>query len=394
MAGGKYYMSYITKTLSNGLTQEFWVKDDLDRTAANYRIAFSQRGPGKSYQVKTQAIDNWINSNFKDQFGMIRRLESETKQGMMRDYWADMLDYFYEKMHPLYPEFHHFIIEPRTGAWTVYGVYEDFNKENLGIIGYYFALNISARYKSVSYPDVKMVVLEEFMAPPGSRYLTDEFDLLTNLISTIKRHRTDFVVYLLGNTVDRSNPILKAMNIDIDEIEIGELKKYTYYGGKTGENTNTVAVEYVRAVDTSDESESFFVFGRQQEDMIIKGTWQTKEYPIMEDDEFYRNVVPEVGLVLDDGYHRLYMYLYYTNDTMRAFVTRDRKANRIDYITITNAPTNLRFKQYNIHSNLKGYNRILKILEYLYCNQMIDYDCNYTGCDFEAFYGNIAQIYN
>lgn len=39
---------------------EYWIKDDLDATNANWRIAISARGPGKSYQVKTAMIDNYV----------------------------------------------------------------------------------------------------------------------------------------------------------------------------------------------------------------------------------------------------------------------------------------------------------------------------------------------
>ena len=46
-------MSYIKKTI-DGVEQEYWIKDNLDATGANWRIAFSQRGPGKSYQIKTE----------------------------------------------------------------------------------------------------------------------------------------------------------------------------------------------------------------------------------------------------------------------------------------------------------------------------------------------------
>lgn len=52
-------MSYVKKQI-DGVLQEFWLKDKLDETNANYRIAFSQRGPGKSYQIKCEAIDRWL----------------------------------------------------------------------------------------------------------------------------------------------------------------------------------------------------------------------------------------------------------------------------------------------------------------------------------------------
>ena len=67
-------MSYIKKVI-NGEEQEFWLKDNLDATGANYRMAFSQRGPGKSYQTKCEAIDRWLKTG--KQFGLIRRLDNQ-----------------------------------------------------------------------------------------------------------------------------------------------------------------------------------------------------------------------------------------------------------------------------------------------------------------------------
>lgn len=385
-------MSYI-KVNVDGKDKEFWVKDDLDNTNANYRIAFSERGPGKSYQIKKQAIDNWLENG--KQFAMVRRLETEIKVQMVRDYWSDMMDYFIEKAKLRFPDYEYFTIDPRSGQWTIYG-YPDItngtNKDNLGVIGHYFALNISARYKSVAYPDITMLVLEEFMAPPGSRYLPDEFNLLTNLISTIKRHRTDFVVYLLGNTVDRDNPLLKAMNINIDEITQGEIKKYTYYGGVSGNNTNTVAVEYVRHVETPEESESFFVFNRPQEDMIIKGDWQTKQYKNMTIPEFYQKK-PKLGVVLDNGFQHLYMYFFQEDQHLRAFVSKSRCSNRCQYITISNDTTNLNYRRYNINSNLPGYQNIIRLINLVYCNESIWYENNICGCDFENIYQNIGTLH-
>ena len=277
-------MSYIKKQI-DGVLQEFWLKDKLDETNANYRIAFSQRGPGKSYQIKCEAIDRWLKNG--KQFGLLRRLDNELTIDKVSEYWSDMTDYFYEKAKAVFPNFENFVIIPRSGKWTVYGMYEgSSNKEPLGVIGYYFAINCSSRYKSVSYPEIDFVVVEEFMSE-SHQYLPHEFDKIMSIISTIKRRRTDFVVYMLGNTVDMNCPLLREMKINCREMAQGDIKLFTYYGGKNGETKNTVAVEYIRAVEQSDDSESFYIFNRQQENMIINGAWQTGDYPLFELDEFY-----------------------------------------------------------------------------------------------------------
>ena len=208
-------MSYIKKVI-NGEEQEFWLKDNLDATGANYRMAFSQRGPGKSYQTKCEAIDRWLATG--KQFGLIRRLDNQLTIDKVSEYWTDMGDYFMEKAKAVFPDYDRFVIIPRSGKWTVYGLYDNKDKKfPLGVLGYYFAINCAERYNSVSYPDIDFVISEEFMSESRS-YLANEFDKLMSIISTIKRRRTDFVIYMLGNTVDMNCPVLHDMGLNVPEI--------------------------------------------------------------------------------------------------------------------------------------------------------------------------------
>ena len=136
-------MSYIKKII-NGEEQEFWLKDNLDATGANYRMALSQRGPGKSYQTKCEAIDRWLATG--KQFGLIRRLDNQLTIDKVSEYWTDMGDYFMEKAKAVFPNYDRFVIIPRSGKWTVYGLYDDKDKKfPLGVIGYYFAINCAER---------------------------------------------------------------------------------------------------------------------------------------------------------------------------------------------------------------------------------------------------------
>ena len=165
---------------------EYWLKDDLDNTGANYRIAYSQRGPGKSYQIKCQAIDNWLDGG--KQFGLIRRLDKNLSIDKVSEYWDDMTEYFYEKASLVFPAYDQFFISPKSGKWTVYGlVTASGRKDKLGVIGYYFSCSCADNYKSSgSYPDIVFDVYEEFMSNTH-QYLPNEFDALMSIISTTKR---------------------------------------------------------------------------------------------------------------------------------------------------------------------------------------------------------------
>ena len=374
-------MSYIKKVI-NGEEQEFWLKDNLDATGANYRMAFSQRGPGKSYQTKCEAIDRWLETG--KQFGLIRRLDNQLTIDKVSEYWTDMTEYFTEHAKSVFPNFESFVIVPRTGKWTVYGMEEGTSKkEPLGVIGYYFAVNCSERYKSVSYPDIDFVIYEEFMSESHS-YLPNEFDKLMSIISTIKRRRTDFVIYMLGNTVDMNCPVLHEMGINVREMAQGDIKLFTYYGGKNGETKNTVAVEYIRPVEQSEDSESFFIFNRQQENMIINGAWQTGDYPLFTKDDFYADVRPKLSVVIDYKDIKLYCYFDKGKDGFPiAYISNERLGNRFKYIFIT-SKTYLNRNQFSYSSDLPIVKNIKKLLYFCISNNSILYLSNYTGNDLDS----------
>lgn len=374
-------MSYIKKII-NGEEQEYWLKDNLDATGANYRMAFSQRGPGKSYQTKCEAIDRWLETG--KQFGLIRRLDNQLTIDKVSEYWTDMTEYFTEKAHAVFPNFESFVIVPRTGKWTVYGMEEGTSKkEPLGVIGYYFAVNCAERYKSVSYPDIDFVIYEEFMSESHS-YLVGEFDKLMSIISTIKRRRTDFVIYMLGNTVDMNCPVLHDMGINVREMAQGDIKLFTYYGGKNGETKNTVAVEYIRPVEQSEDSESFFIFNRQQENMIINGAWQTGDYPLFDKDDFYTDVRPKLSVVIDYKDIKLYCYFDKGKDGFpTAYISNERLGNRFKYIFIT-SKTYINRNQFSYNSDLPIVKNIKKLLYFCISNNSILYLSNYTGNDLDS----------
>ena len=373
-------MSYIKKEI-NGIVQEYWIKDELDKTKANYRIAFSQRGPGKSYQIKCEAIERWLQSG--KQFGMLRRLDNELTIDKVSEYWSDMTDFFNEKAKQVFPDFENFVIIPRAGKWTVYGIPEKSSvKEPLGVIGYYFAINCSQRYKSVSYPDIDFVVVEEFMSE-SHQYLPNEFDKIMSIISTIKRRRTNFVIYMLGNTVDMNCPILHDMKINCREMSQGDIKLFTYYGGKNGNIKNTVAVEYIRPVEQSDDSESFYIFNRQQENMIINGAWQTNDYPLFENEDFYSSKI-KLSLVIEHINIKLYCYFAKNKDGLPLmYVTSSRMGNRFKYIFIT-SKTNISRMQFNIESTLPTIEHIRSLIASCIYNNSVLYGSNYDGADFES----------
>ncbi len=362
--------------------------DQLNETKANYRIAIGGRGNGKTYAYKKQAFDHWLETG--KQFAYLRRLAEEIETKRVGNYWNDLNGYMQERLNERFG-YDHFYIKTYKGEWQILGFNEDSpsKKENLGTIGYYFALNQSTYDKSVSYPNVDTICYEEFLVGPNQFELKGEFELFLNFISTIKRNRENMVVYMLGNTVNRNNQILAEMNINVRDLHIGQIQRYSYMGENGVENS--VAIEYCNPVNQSNESRSFFTFNNQRQDMIVKGQWQVGAYPQFNLDDFYNDILPNIGIILEAEQYRLYCYAVEKNDGIWLYVSPDRLAKRLEYFTLTDKPTIPNFKHYNYTSDLPPARKLIKLISSSMMNNHTLYLDDLTGSDFEHAF---VQVYD
>lgn len=355
---------------------EYYSFEKIDETGANWRVIFGERSNGKTYGSKKKMISNFLSKG--KQFAYVRRNVEEIKTRRISAYWDDMVkDGYLETVCKKHfgKEYHGFYIIPKNGGFFLHGCKNE-NDFNLGKIGYYFALN-QARYdKTNPYPDVNMIVFDEFLCKPAEE-IPDEFTLLLNLVSTIKRKREDMVIYLLGNTVNRNSQIMEQMHINLKELKQGEIRVFDFYSETAH---NTVAVEYTENFKQSEKSESFFTFGNQKERMILKGEWETGEY----------HTSPAIGL--DDKNVDLALVCAYEENRIYVYVGLDDSAyvseKRIpwikkEFLTLTTGKTFVSRNTLNKNDpraeDLVRYLRILRDIGGLV------FDKNETGFDFDVF---------
>lgn len=176
----------------------FW---DIGRTLTHntlVNVIVGNRGGGKSYGAKKKAIDNFIKR--KEQFGYIRRYKEDLKKP---------LEQFFKDVEWEYPDFE-FKVEreklyirmksdDKKAKWT----------EN-DVAGYGFVLSTANNKKSISYPDITMLIFDEFLLEKGTqRYLVNEPEKLLNLYETVARPGTGHprvVLFLLANAITVTNP--------------------------------------------------------------------------------------------------------------------------------------------------------------------------------------------
>ena len=179
------------------------------------------RGRGKTYGAKKKAIQNYIGG--KGKFAYVRRYQDEldiVKKGLFNDY----------------------NINHTTQITFDKGVYwkdRDLDNDIIGEeVGYPIALSTSHKLKSASFPDVNLIIFDEFIVDPDSNihYLKNEIRKFLDLIETIGRMRDNVRVMLLANSLSVINPYTKAQNglvlfhILQDDEEFIKAKESTKFG--------------------------------------------------------------------------------------------------------------------------------------------------------------------
>ena len=139
---------------------------------------------------------------------------------------------------------------------------------------YGFSLNSAEHDKSTSYPNINTIVFDEFIT--RNLYLTDEFTIFQNVISTIIRQRTDIIIFMLGNTVNKyACPYVTEMGLKhFKDMKQGDIDLYRY-----GDTELTVAVEYCKPNKDGKPNNYYFAFDNPKLSMITGGEWELNIYP-------------------------------------------------------------------------------------------------------------------
>lgn len=160
---------------------------------------------------------------------------------------------------------------------------------------YGFSLGQMEHDKSTSYPDVTMIVFDEFISRIG--YIPNEFVMFMNVLSTIIRQRDDVTIYMLGNTVNKYCPYFAEMGLGhVETMEPGSIDVYSY-----GSSKLKVAVE--RTINHNIEgrkSEVYFAFNNPNLEMITGGAWELDLHPHLPRDYTSENVVFKFFIVFND----------------------------------------------------------------------------------------------
>lgn len=161
---------------------------DVNKTLSHnaiINIIIGPRGTGKTYALKKKAINDFVKKG--KQFFCVRRFQSELD--LITDNWFNDIVKNGDNMG----------VDISFKAGIFY-----FNDE---IAGYAVPLSRSQYYKSTSFPNVDLIIFDEFIIDTSNaHYLRNEVKQLLDLYETVARTREGVKAFLLANSLSFVNP--------------------------------------------------------------------------------------------------------------------------------------------------------------------------------------------
>lgn len=243
--------------------------------SATYNIVFGERSNGKTYAVLEHGLRGFWER--REQLAVVRRWQDDFigKRGQMM--FANLVCNGDGK---------NVVSKITGGEWTDIYYYaskwylarwDEENEKRITMeepFAFGFALSAQEHDKSTSYPNIKTVLFDEFIT--RGTYLSDEFILFMNTLSTIIRHKADVKIFMLANTVNKyACPYFNEMGLNhVRGMKQGDIDVYKY-----GDSRLTVAVEYAKPGGEGKASDYYFAFDNPKLQMITSGSWEIDIYP-------------------------------------------------------------------------------------------------------------------
>ena len=223
--------------------------DVVDDNGRHPDIAFiySGRNRGKSFEVVMRCLTDAYYHGL--QFGYVRRHDStitaiekyfEDKIELIKDMTDGERDGVAVSKGDLF--LYHNVTSLKGGARRVLDEK----------IGTFFAISRESAYRSLQYPEIHRMLIEEILTAQND-YEPNEPDVVLNLRSTLMRNKTDFKTYLISNTVSTVNPYSKAWNLNFARSKPNEIRLNKLYLGTADEDGNEryilIASHYLKDKD-------------------------------------------------------------------------------------------------------------------------------------------------
>ena len=249
---------------------KFYNLKSILKTNSTYNMIIGERSNGKTYATLKYGIEQYFKNG--SQIAIIRRWQTDIRGNRASEVFKALLsnNEIYKISKGQYQGIHYY------GGKYYLCNYGDNGKaiyNDNDVIAYPFSLSDTEHNKSISYPDIRTIIFDEFLT--RLVYLPDEFILFMNTISTIIRGRTDVKIFMLGNTVNKYSPYFEEMGLkNVKEQIQGTIDVYKY-----GNSKLKVAVESCKSSGKSKENSFYFAFDNPKLEMIKTGAWELDIFP-------------------------------------------------------------------------------------------------------------------
>lgn len=340
--------------------------------SAHYYLIIGERSNGKSYSVCEYLLEDYFENG--REFAYIRRYEEDIKQKRASTIFNNLIN--------------NGVIEKLShGEWNSIYYYggkfylKYVNKSNPketriseNPIGYAFAIQTEEHDKSTSFPNVKNIYFEEFMS---RNYLTDEFILFQNLLSTIIRLKDDVKIFMVGNTMNKYSPYFSEMGLSrVKFMNPGTTELYTY-----GDSGLKVCVEFSDMPSKDKPSNVYFAFNNPKLSMITGcngSIWEIDIYPHLTQEMRYapKDVIYKYFVEWDN--ELLECEIVKKDNTAFTFVHRKTTPIREDNTNIVYSTAHNYKPNYKRKINVAN-SEVEKVIVWFYKNEKVFYQSNEVG---------------
>lgn len=208
----------------------------LDKNA-DVNFSIGGRCSGKSYQMALFLVKHWLETGKE----FVRAIRSWMYAKGLENYFDEVV---YNEDLPVQVHFNHnkYYIQRLDDEGKLVGKEVPF--------GYCEVITTEQAKKSVQFPNVDIMFMEEFVAADAMDYALGSFEQewfhLKSLISTVFRKR-EGKLFFIGNNMDVSNPYFEMFGIKGTDLKLGQIKTFTTEFEANGKKVKgqKVAVEVV-----------------------------------------------------------------------------------------------------------------------------------------------------
>lgn len=293
------------KKVKDVASREFYDSSNIREYNAHYSIIMGERSNGKTYDALVHMISDFWNGY----------LAGETQQSIYLRRWKE--DLITSKAKLIFQslvcngyganviseitdnQYDNVVFKGR--AWYLAKTDENDNIITMSKpFAYAMTLSDVEHDKSTSYPYVYDVYFDEFIPIQGNGgHLVNEWVLFTNTVSTVLRHKENFHVYMLANTINKIDMYFVEMGLyNIKNQTQGTIELYKY-----GDSELTVAVELCARSNITKmkkAADAFFAFDSPKLSMITSGAWAMDIYPHVPYKFNQTDVIGRFYIVFDD----------------------------------------------------------------------------------------------